>query len=59
MTISSTSGAAAAPAVTDANRTVMVLRKQQDAVKQEGQALVDLIQQPAVDQTGGRFSAYA
>lgn len=59
MTISSTSAATPSSAVADADRTVAVLKKQQDASKDEGQALVALIQQSSVNENGGRFSAYA
>jgi hypothetical protein len=58
MTVSGSSSAYQSPAVSEAARAMLVLKKQQDVSKDVGQALVSLIEDAA--STGaGRINTYA
>jgi hypothetical protein len=46
------------PTVVEAERTMLVMKKQQDAVKDQGQSLVELVKKSA-DGVGGRINVYA
>jgi hypothetical protein len=57
MTISGGSSSFQLPAVADVERGTLVLKKEQDVAKAEGQALVALIEKSSAASQG--FSAYA
>jgi hypothetical protein len=59
MTISSTSPSYQSPAAADNDLAMLALKKQQDASKSEGQALVALIASSTSSAADGHFSAYA
>lgn len=53
------SGASSAYPVTDIERAVLVLKKQQDTQKAQAQALVDLIGAASATGVGSRLNVYA
>ena len=61
MSISAVSaGASASPALAEGERTVLVLKKQQDVAKQAAQSLIALVRQAAPeDGKGGHIDLYA